>query len=517
MSWIDANREIPPGLGEHDAIIVGAGAAGIFLAVTLAARKQRVLLLETGHLTLDDDRQALNEIEETGKRLSNALWCRKRAVGGTTTAWGGQALPFRPLDFEPRSWVPSSGWPIAAADLANDYAAAEAFLGLDRWNFDTDLFARLGRADPGFDRSLLDYHFSKWAPQPDFLKLCRGRLGRAVTVLYNAQLLRIDLHPSGRVAQIVVSSFARRTQTIAVKGNLILAAGAIETNRILLLNRHQLAGGLGNQGGRLGRAFMEHPCVEAGIVEAPAAKALAGLCNTRWHRRRKYSVRLSAAAEWQRGQRLLNASASVLFRPPPGAPDPVETLRQFRQQPSLRRLFAAGRSVARLTPLLATLAAEGFIYKPGARAGLVLMTEQAPSDASRIDLSDRTDRFGMPMARLNWRIDRLSWLTAVACAEVVRSEMARLGLATVRLHPHLNADNPDWERHLSDVNHHMGGTPMSATPAQGVVDPNLQVWGIPNCFVASASVFPTSSHSNPTLTLLALSARLARHLQVRAA
>jgi choline dehydrogenase-like flavoprotein len=63
--------------------------------------------------------------------------------------------------------------------------------------------------------------------------------------------------------------------------------------------------------------------------------------------------------------------------------------------------------------------------------------------------------------------------------------------------------------------HHIGATRMSFSPRSGVVDANCAVHGIPNLFVASASVFPTSSHANPTLTIVALSLRLAAHLKDR--
>ena len=72
--------------------------------------------------------------------------------------------------------------------------------------------------------------------------------------------------------------------------------------------------------------------------------------------------------------------------------------------------------------------------------------------------------------------------------------------------------NPQWDNYLSDVCHHMGGCKMSALPEEGVVNKNLQVWGIDNLYICSCAIFPTSSHSNPTLTMLALASRLAHHL-----
>jgi len=58
----------------------------------------------------------------------------------------------------------------------------------------------------------------------------------------------------------------------------------------------------------------------------------------------------------------------------------------------------------------------------------------------------------------------------------------------------------------------MGGTRMSADPATGVVDADCRVHGYDNLYVAGSSVFPTGGWANPTLTIIALSLRLAEHL-----
>ena len=60
--------------------------------------------------------------------------------------------------------------------------------------------------------------------------------------------------------------------------------------------------------------------------------------------------------------------------------------------------------------------------------------------------------------------------------------------------------------------HHMGTTRMSESPKSGVVDVNCRVHGIANLYIASSSVFPTCGFANPTLTILALTLRLADHI-----
>ena len=156
MPFVNADRELPAfNWTGYDKVVVGAGAAGILLALKLAERGRRVLVVESGHFDQDDNRQQLNEIEESGKPLGDRLWVRKRVIGGTTTAWGGQSLPFTAIDFARRAWVEDSGWPITFEDLRPYYVIADAFMGIDNFNYDTEVSALLGVKPPAFDDKVI--------------------------------------------------------------------------------------------------------------------------------------------------------------------------------------------------------------------------------------------------------------------------------------------------------------------------------------------------------------------------
>jgi choline dehydrogenase-like flavoprotein len=60
--------------------------------------------------------------------------------------------------------------------------------------------------------------------------------------------------------------------------------------------------------------------------------------------------------------------------------------------------------------------------------------------------------------------------------------------------------------------HHIGTARMGTDARTSVVDRNCQVHSVSNLFIAGSAVFPTSSQANPTLTIIALSLRLAEHL-----
>jgi choline dehydrogenase-like flavoprotein len=89
---------------------------------------------------------------------------------------------------------------------------------------------------------------------------------------------------------------------------------------------------------------------------------------------------------------------------------------------------------------------------------------------------------------------------------MVGEELKALGYAT-------QVTVPPTYRISTPGDHHIGATRMAASPSEGYVDANCRVHGIPNLYIASSSVFPTGGYANPTLTIIALAARLADHLR----
>jgi choline dehydrogenase-like flavoprotein len=108
---LDDNR-LPHSL-EADVCVIGAGAAGITVALLLARRNIDVVLLESGGERHETAIHDLNRCSFAARPFGGAIDGRFRALGGSTTRWGGQMLPMQAIDFEARSWVNASGWPIA--------------------------------------------------------------------------------------------------------------------------------------------------------------------------------------------------------------------------------------------------------------------------------------------------------------------------------------------------------------------------------------------------------------------
>ncbi|MFC1642340.1 GMC family oxidoreductase [Myxococcota bacterium] len=149
---------------------------------------------------------------------------------------------------------------------------------------------------------------------------------------------------------------------------------------------------------------------------------------------------------------------------------------------------------------------------------LYVRSEQPPDPESRITLSQARDPLGMRRPILNWHVGKRVHSTIGRGLELLAGAFghARLGRVYSFLHAQDESRVGAWPEFAGGY-HHMGTTRMGSDPAHSVVDRDCRVHGMENLYIAGSSVFTTAGFSNPTLTLLALALRLAKHLEREAA
>ena len=142
-------------------------------------------------------------------------------------------------------------------------------------------------------------------------------------------------------------------------------------------------------------------------------------------------------------------------------------------------------------------------------AGLYVMAEQTANPDSRITLGKKKDALGMRQVHLDWRFTELDIAALERGMELFGHELGRTSEGRLRI----VRGGPSVLDRLNFSRHHLGATRMAASAEDGVVDADCRVHGVANLHVAGSSVFPTSGIANPTLTLVALTHRLADHLR----
>lgn len=503
-------RRLPEGTRlEADLCIIGAGPAGIALARASERFGISVLLLESGGVESEDWAQALNDGVATGPIYAGLRSTRHRQAGGSAAIWntavhgqpGAKYVPLDPVDFDPPTGAAVEGWPIGFKDLEPWYRAAQPLCGLGAFAYDGAAWRHPTLPPIELSGNLLANRVYQLGP------------ARVFTHRYLAEIRaasRIDFCHHGTVCELITDQTGARVTEARVGSQsgatvfaraevFVLAAGAIENARLLLLTGDDQTPGLGNRGGWVGRCFMEHPR-DNGLHLIPASPDLysvAGFYEA--HTAQGGTViagRFGLTDEARRTSSLLNASVTLL--PCPREPAPATR--------SAVRLL--GRIAGRFAPR--PPASEGWTRRadPGRvfdGIRLYVNLEQHPHPDNRLVLGAGRDALGVRKIELHWRWRPEEQAALERLRMVIREAFEGSGLGKVIAQTGMP---PDLSAH-----HHAGTTRMSREARDGVVDPNARVHETENLYVVGSSVFPTVGFANPTLTILALALRLGDHLK----
>ena len=517
---------------EADVCIVGGGAAGVTLAAELIAAGREVLLLESGGLDYDPEIQDQMRGDSIGFPYYPLDNSRLRFFGGTTAIWGGRCAQLNAIDFERRPWVAHSGWPITKADLQPFYARAQRDLELDETEGEDELWERHGLRRPPWSAKVIGSAFWQFDTAADrFASRNPQRIKDSplARILLHASVTDIRLNAQGTAVETLEFVNTRGGRGAARARHFVLAAGGIETPRLMLASSGVCRAGVGNRNDLVGRFFMEHPHARGARIDTrQVLRVLTALPRNYTRNGIRYAALGRPSEALQRREGLLNTSFTIAARQPPGktmwaSKKLFMALRHgLNPNKSNRALWHLYRSgINRARRYLDAPLASAMVKCNSHGLYTVMRAEQAPNPDSRVVLTGERDALGMPRVALDWRFSALDKHSVRGTMLALDAEMRRTGLGTVTLEPWLAEDGPEWlvdpliSNHPIGGYHHMGTTRMAASPRDGVVDADCRVHGIANLYVAGSSVFTTSGWANPTLTIVALAFRLAGHLAQR--
>jgi len=450
----------------HDIAIIGAGMAGICLARELAHTDLSVCVLESGGEKPDAVTDSLNNGTATvygpdggNKSIDDYLHeSRARYYGGTGNEWGGKCAYFDVHDFSARAWIPYSGWPFTYDCIEPYYDRACQLLRIPTLTgMKTSACGAVEKLNLQRNFSTSFRCFSGITGQPMSTAFQDFKYGLKdfdnISVYLHANIARLHLDKEGREVRTAEVRCVNSRQHSVTAKHFILASGGIENVRILLNSERSRPGGIGNQRDLVGRFFNGHGMFRYldGLSQAPCQ--LSRLSNDS-------NLSLYIDKDPKKIQGVYNLTYKAQWR---------ERIAQF---------------AATLTSNLNESHDEQ--QSASDTLGVFFMIEQCPNPESRITLSNQLDALGIQTVALEWRFCENDLKTLEKGIELFIIESSR---------------------------HHMGGTRMSTSSEYGVVDQNSKVHEVDNLFVAGSSVFPTGGIANPTLTILALTIRLADYVK----
>jgi len=473
----------------YDFCIIGAGAAGITLALELEKSNFKIALCEAGDLNQSRESRSCYEGQVIGDYYMPLEERRLRFLGGTTNHWGGWTYPLDEIDFN-RGFIDKKFiWPINKKDLdpylkdANDY--------LDVKNDDSDELNYLSHlkgknipnnlfmTDENSDINKFDFRWSKNNGAPTrFGKKFYNALknSKNIDIFLNCNLAELDGVRSV-IHKVVVKNYSFTKFEFSAK-KFVFAMGGIENSRYLLWFRKLYGNKFFDGDLPIGKYWMDHPHHTIGKA----------LLNKDIGKQAFFRVN----DQLQIKHKILNFGLRVYSHIPHEAQYLIDSLK--KSSVDLGNLFEKQYNASNIKS-----------------CRLYGAWEQEPMESNKVTLSNiEKDKFSIPRVSIYYKKTELDRFTMKKTMMIFSNWIIKNGLGRIKL--------DDWVVNNSEYpkpffqGHHIGGTRMYSTKKFGVVDKDCKVFGSQNLYIIGSSVFTTGGHTNPTLTITQLTLRLANHL-----
>ncbi|HEV7404252.1 MAG TPA: GMC family oxidoreductase [Chthoniobacteraceae bacterium] len=529
-----------------DIVITGSGVAAAALAwkILRANPKASILVLEAGKKMKMRDFAIFQDYLVTNREPYRAYWdlpyqkkdqegenqniggtevplyqARLTMYGGSTVHWGGWSFRLKEEDFHLQSNTGKGiDWPFDYHELEPYYCEAEHYIGVSGHSQEVVTPRSAEYPFRAFPFTLedklaidalrkLNYRYShlpiarqgvsatisSHAPCQTTGK-CKYCPFGARYVAANAldDLDSLEAHPNFSVrTEIVVEEilmsakdhatglrcFNRRTDQdeIIEAETIIVASGAIESPKLLQRSgRPHWANGIGNDSDLVGRNLVTHPyfIFESTIEKNPEAL----------QPEMGFPTLVSRHFDSPEEQ----AAGKFILVNPPDYP------RYGKKNQDLMKLMQAGRTTQEIKDAVrgeASVQWQGMLEVFSEHKNRVTSAKQINHLGLRetiVDYSKDTEWFDSRLKEIQRHV------------ETIFKEMGAEGI---------RPQDVSWR-----ADHAACTTRMSHDPTAGVVDPDLKVHGVQNVYVCSNGSFSSLGAVNPTLTLTALSLRLAQHL-----
>lgn len=531
--------------------IVGAGPAGITLALELATAGHQVLLIESGGNTYSPAVQRLGDTVGDDPSHAPMSLTTRRQIGGTSNLWSGRCVPFDAVDFQDREITGNARWPISYAEMENYFPRACQWFKCGQPEFDASQIPSLAAVSlipgwPGGDIGATS--LERWSLPTNFGRLYKARLESSllVTLVSDLTCTEIVCRPDGQSVEHVTARTLTGNEVQVRANRYVLASGGVESTRLLFASNRHHADGIGNHSGHLGRWYMGHVWALIARVHFNTSpqKTIYGFEQDPdgVYVRRRFTFSQDFLIEHD-----LPNIAMWLENPDMSDPshrDPVLSLIYLiLASPLGRYVISEGVRLSKIgtdssgsvwshilnvSSHLPTAMQFAFTFgygrfiKPGRKTpGFVVSSptnvyplmyhgEHLPNYDSYVAPTGETDAFGMPRMRTHLRFADEDIRSAVRAHQHFDRYLRRFGLG--RLEYLFDDLEEGFRRQLCDGYHQAGTTRMSDRPEDGVLNSHLAVHGFDDLFVASSSAFVTSGQANSTFMIVVLALRLADHL-----
>jgi len=469
---------------KYDFCIVGAGVSGITLALELSKHGHSVSLNEGGLANYTSESQNMYHGKVIGDKYAPITSSRLRFLGGSSNHWGGMSRTLEEMDFDRSDISEHIKWPFKKNELDPYLKDAQEILDLNAIY-----------TSQSIDNSQLKFINFEWSKnkavnfKSKYLDSLKSN--RFIDLSVDANLVGCKTQ-NKKISGLFFRSTSSENRYLVKAKIFIFCMGGIENARLMLWLRELHGEDFCSHMLPIGKYFMEHPHLTVGeVVFFKPFNPPKG-----YFRELDNFVTLALSEKAIREHRILNAGIRIRGLKAQETKEIVKEL--ICHAPNIPFQDSRNEWCAKQLQ---------FAY------------EQEPVAKNNVKLDKSLkDYLGIPRVILDNRQTELDFRTLNTTFNVFNSWLLENNIGRIKKSKWLIDKNINFDVEypmLEFAGHHMGTTKMSNNIATGVVDKNCKVHGCENLYMCGSSVFPTGGHTNPTLTIVQISLRLAMHLKLR--
>ena len=386
------------------------------------------------------------------KYLKIKLKSRAFTVGGSSSIWSNISSYFE--EFEMRSrWNNKSKniWPLNHYSLTNSYKKVN-----NKFNFFYNKLRKKNFEIPfevrPFVGSINPLNFKKYIDDNE------------IDIIYNCNINSIDEY------QKIILAYTAKDRHCFRGKKLIVCCGGIETINLIQNSIYKKRISKIKNKNIIGKFFMDHPKFNLGYIKYPKIELIKNLelVNSKLN---IFYYGISLKRNFQKKNKLLNS--------------------YIRFEKSSNKFI---RILSKINmPILKNFIKKRLTYK------VRLFCEMSPNMRNSVELRNKKTFVKLRFSEIDIRT-----------IKILSNQIKSYFSYYPNREKNLNINNMNSK--IEDASHHMGGLIYNPNKNLSNVDKNLKIMGLKNIYVCSSAVFPSSGSVNPTMTICALSVRLAKHL-----
>ncbi len=486
--------------------VIGAGPVGIFFTKMCLDIGHNVTLIDSGNLYHESELlNKKNYIFESPSLMPDGI----HKIGGGSTLWRGRISEFQKDDFKDASETELADWPFDKNELKDHYSKLYKLFEAGEYT-DTEFLEEFFSEELEFLPEHFEMRIFRYC-EPDYfvklftkinnhpnLKILAGHLCTKVSKENSAETLQVELLPKNW-------NFESYTFD-----SVVIACGTMQSTALLQRSTTLFNGETPET---LGKYLMEHVEGHVGKVWSINKKEKnffsAISLNEENRSIEKFhgaGVGLSLKNSNINGTRKINLHFEL--RPPMPLFYLSKFLVKFKDRHLgltvlLNIILFFERAISFMLRKLRKIVFSALQIK---LYSVYFKSEEIKFKDSKIFLPDQNENlltYSHKISEVTWDLISTEFKEFEKRFNQAFKSRIKFSKNTQSIAKLKSSFGSNW--------HPMGTTRMGSTHRDSIVDRDLALHQTPNCYVLSASVFPTGSNSNPTFTALALAIRLSEN------